>query len=79
VITRLQNWVGLAASLLIVYLALYFGYRVLHTETWSVDNRDYVIFGSRPAYLFFRPASHLDQSVTGMGAHLGPHRVPRAP
>ena len=65
---------GLITSLLIVYLSLYFFYRMTHIETWTVDEEEYVVFGSRASYLFFRPATYLDGALTGVRFHLGPHR-----
>ena len=64
----------LGAALLSAYVFSYLGYRETHRQRWAFDGRDYVIFRSRAAYYAFRPLSHLDQSITGVRAHIGPHR-----
>lgn len=64
----------LAAAAAVAYVVAYAGYRQTHAERWSQDGRTYVLFGSRASYLAFRPLSHVDQALTGTGAHLGPHR-----
>ena len=64
----------LGATLLSAYVFSYLGYRETHRQRWAFDGRDYVIFGSRAAYYAFRPLSHLEQSITGVRAHIGPHR-----
>ena len=64
----------LGVALLAAYVFSYLGYRETHRQRWAFDGRDYVIFGSRAAYYAFRPLSHLDQSITGIRTHIGPHR-----
>ena len=64
----------LGIVLLAAYVSSYLGYRETHRQRWAFDGRDYVIFGSRAAYYAFRPLSHLDQSITGVRTHIGPHR-----
>ena len=66
--------VASAAVALAVYVAAYAGYRQARLERWERDGRDYVLYGSRAAYLLFRPLSYADQALIGTGAHLGPHR-----
>lgn len=62
--------------LVLVYLASYAVFRVMNTETWEKDGRNYVIFpeNNRFLYLTFRPLSYLDAALTGTGAHIGPHQ-----
>jgi hypothetical protein len=70
------------ALVLLIALALYVGgylaFRQARAETWAHDGRNYVIFpdGSegRALYYLWRPLSYIDGRVTGMGAHIGPHR-----
>ena len=67
--TRL-TWIGI-----ILYLAGYIGLRTMSTEVWEKDGRSYVIFPKEPPmlYLAYRPRSILDEKLTGMGTHIGPH------
>jgi hypothetical protein len=78
---KLGNWLGLLTSLLIVYAALYFVYRMTHLETVGDegDTDTYVIYGSNAAYQVFQPAAHVDTALTGVRPHLGPVIPPRAP
>jgi hypothetical protein len=69
------------SRLLLVILALYVGgyfvFRQARVETWSPDGQNYVIFPEgtgRVLYYLWRPLSYMDGRVTGMGAHIGPHR-----
>ena len=71
---RRRHLAGLVAAAALAYVAAYAGYRQTHTERRSRDGRTYVLFGSRLSYLAFRPLSYVDQALTGIGAHLGPHR-----
>ena len=70
---RKRAW-RICATLLAAYVACYRGYRQTHLERWERDGRDYVIFGLKAPYYVFRPLSHIDRFVTGVGAHIGPHR-----
>lgn len=57
-----------------VYVGGYVAYRQSHVERWAKDGKPYVIFDSMGAYYAFRPLSRLDETLTGAGAHIGPHR-----
>ena len=73
-IAWLRNFIALIVSLTVAYTTLYAVYRATHIETWGDD--PVVVFGSRASYLFFRPAVYVDERVTDMRFHLGPHREP---
>jgi hypothetical protein len=62
--------------LAVAYAAAYVAFRAFNTEVWAADGKPYVIFpeGLVPVYYAFRPLSYLDNVLTGMGAHIGPHR-----
>lgn len=64
----------LGIALMCVYGFSYLGYRETHRQRWSVDGRDYVIFDTLAGYYAFRPLSHLDERLTGVRTHIGPHR-----
>ena len=70
----LRNLLGFATSLLIVYLALYLGYRFPHMETRS--NQQYVVFGSSASHAFFGPAASVDGALTGILVQVGPFPEP---
>lgn len=69
-ITRLRNLSGFVTSLLIVYMALYLGFRFPHMQTHY--DRQYVVFGSTASYQFFRPAAYVDSALTGIRIQVGP-------
>jgi hypothetical protein len=58
------------------YVAAYAAFRLLNTEVWEADGKAYVIFPAdfTAIYFAFRPLSHLDAMLTGVGAHIGPHQ-----
>ena len=60
-----RNLVGLAVSLLIVYLALYLAYRFPNTQQRDEDHQ-VVAFGSSLTATFFRPAVYVDGALTGI-------------
>jgi hypothetical protein len=64
----------LGVALLTAYVFSYLGYRETHRQRWAFDGRGYVIFGSLASDYAFEPLSHLDQSITGVRTHIGPHR-----
>jgi hypothetical protein len=72
--THLKRALTLCVALLTTYVFGYLGYRETHRQRWAFDGRDYVIFGSLASDYAFRPLSHLDQSITGVRTHIGPHR-----
>jgi hypothetical protein len=71
-----RGWVVLGGAVVVLYIGGYLVYRVKHVAVWPVDDRAYVMFGSRVAWYLFRPVSRLDAAATGMRFHLGPHRPP---
>lgn len=60
---------------LVVYALSYVAFRMSHREVWENEGEVYVIFPAEAAWLyyFYRPASYLDASLTGMHFHIGPH------
>lgn len=70
---RLVWIVVLGAAL---YAAGYIVFRQAHAEVWSRDQRSYVMYPQSPGfwYFLFRPAAYLDERLTGMRSHRGPHR-----
>lgn len=66
----LRNLLGFTTSLLIVYLALYIGYRFPHMERRS--DQQYVVFGSSTSHAFFGPAAYVDGALTGIRVQVGP-------
>jgi hypothetical protein len=70
-----RGWL-LGAVVVVLYIGGYLVYRVTHVQVWQVDDRAYVMFGSRVAWYLLRPVSRLDAAATGMRFHLGPHRPP---
>jgi hypothetical protein len=62
---------------LVLYVGGYIAFRQARAETWAHDRQTYVIFpegAGRALYYLWRPLSYLDTRLTGMGAHIGPHR-----
>jgi hypothetical protein len=77
----------LLLAFLALYIGGYLVFRQARAETWAQDRQTYVIFSEGPGvalyYLWrplsyldylWRPLSYLDGRVTGVGAHIGPHR-----
>ena len=63
--------------LLVLYVGGYLVFRQTNAQVWERDNQSYVIFpqGNGVAlYYLWRPLSYLDARLTGMRAHIGPHR-----
>jgi hypothetical protein len=67
----------LLLAILVLYVAGYLILRQARAEVWPRDGRSYVIFpegAGRVLYYLWRPLSYVDGRLTGMGAHIGPHR-----
>ena len=62
---------------MILYFGGYIALRSMATEVWDKDGRTYVIFPEDPIMLYnlYRPLSIIDEKLTGMGAHIGPHET----
>ena len=64
--------------LTMLYVVGYIAFRQTHIEVWEKDKASYVIFPEgtigRGLYLAWRPMSYAVQRLTGVGAHIGPHR-----
>lgn len=62
----------------LAYATGYAAFRAAQAERREADGQTYVIFperGAGPAlYLLWRPLSRLDERLTGMRTHIGPHR-----
>lgn len=58
-----------------LYLIGYALIRIMSAEVWDKDGHTYVIFPESPKviYYVYRPLSYLDEAVTGVRAHIGPH------
>ena len=65
-----------AGLVVAMYLAGYAGIRTTNTEVWEQDGHSYVLFPKNAIYLYYlyRPMSYLDNAVTGMRSHIGPHQ-----
>lgn len=67
----------LVVLLLVLYVGGYLAFRQTNAQVWERDKQTYVIFpaGNGAAlYYLWRPLSYLDAAITGMRAHIGPHR-----
>lgn len=66
----------LLAGLAEVYLLGYIVIRIMNTEVWEKDGQTYVIFPSSPIALYYgcRPLTYVDNALTGMRFHIGPHQ-----
>lgn len=64
-----------------VYAISYMAFRSTHTEVWEKDDKAYVIFPKEypVLYYFFRPMMYVDQSLTGIRFHIGPHMEAATP
>lgn len=64
--------------LFVLYAASYVVFRQTHIEVWEKDKASYVIFADdqigKAMYYAWRPMSYADAKLTGVGAHIGPHR-----
>jgi hypothetical protein len=64
--------------LLVLWVGAYVAFRQTHIEVWQKDNNAYVLFPAGDAglalYYVWRPLSYLDNALTGMRFHIGPHR-----
>ncbi|GHC46032.1 hypothetical protein [Neogemmobacter tilapiae] len=63
-------------TLISLYLISFLVIRMAWAEVWAQDGKIYVILPESPLALYyaFRPLSMLDESLTGMGTHIGPHQ-----
>lgn len=63
----------------VLYGGSYAVFRLLNAERWDRDGQTYVIFPEsgmgRILYLAWRPLSRLDETLTSMRTHIGPHRI----
>ncbi len=61
--------------IVVIYLLGYLALRTMLSEVWEKDGRTYVIFPKEPPQLYYlyRPLSIIDEKLTGMGTHIGPH------
>ena len=73
----LRRWTRATACLVALYVGSYVAVRQAHVETWERDGHRYVIVptNARLLYYVYRPIMYLDQAVTGMRFHIGPHRA----
>ena len=60
----------------VIYIVGYAVLRTLNAEVWAKDGQTYVIFPEDPPelYMIYRPLAYLDNRLTGMQFHIGPHR-----
>jgi hypothetical protein len=71
-----KRFVLLLLALLVLYIGSYTWFRSTHIERWDRDRREYVIFPQSAAlYYFYRPLAYIDARLTGVGFHIGPHRL----
>ena len=61
--------------IVVVYSGSYIWFRQHNTEVWAADGKAYVIFPPYRSivYYAYRPASYVDEQLTGTRAHIGPH------
>ena len=56
----------------------YLTYRQIASEVWAKDKQTYVMFPKttvgQAMYYLWRPLNYADKSLTGRGAHIGPHQ-----
>lgn len=72
---KVKPVLAIIGVVIILYINAYVMYRNGHTERWENDGNTYVIYpiSQQWVYYFFRPAAYLDQQMTGMKSHYGPH------
>ena len=61
--------------LVLLYIISYVWFRQTHIEVYAINEREYVIFPNSTVYYFYRPLSFLDDKVTDMRFHIGPHEA----
>ena len=61
---------------LLLYAGTYLVLRAAWSERWEHDGHWYVLFPKCAIGLYYalRPLSYLDQAVTGIRCHVGPHQ-----
>lgn len=66
---------GAATAGIALYLLSYLALRLAWSEPWT-DGKVYMLFPQGPIWIYylFRPLTYLDQAMTGMHFHIGPHR-----
>lgn len=58
-----------------LYISSYIIIRQTHIEIWEKDKNAYVIFPeTKILYYMYRPMSLIDEKITGMRFHIGPHQ-----
>ena len=59
-----------------LYCLSYLWFRSGHQEVWQGGERQrtYVIFPNNVVYYFYRPLSLIDDRLTYMNFHIGPHQ-----
>lgn len=70
---RHRAW-GIVSTLVIAYVLTYIFFRGSHTEIWRQDKNEYVIFPNKIVYYIYRPIVYLDDLLTDMRFHIGPHQ-----
>jgi len=70
------RWLLVAIIAFVLYIGSYLAYRASHIEVWERNEQPYVIFpvNSPVVYYVYRPLTYLDEVLTGMRFHLGPHQ-----
>ena len=62
-------------ALLVIYIIGYAWFRSANAEVWERDGNTYVIYPVSLVALYYlwRPLAYLDNTLTGMRTHIGPH------
>src|SRR5262249_38949277 len=70
---RLPRWIVVLA---VIYVAAYAIFRQTRIEVWEKDKQASVIFPESAVWIYyaFRPLTLVDEKLTGMRFHIGPHR-----
>ncbi|HEX8288751.1 MAG TPA: hypothetical protein VF556_12180 [Pyrinomonadaceae bacterium] len=62
-------------ALSLIYISGYFILRQTDQEIWESGGKVYVIFPEdKILYYLYRPMSIIDEKLTGIKFHIGPHR-----
>ena len=61
--------------LIILYVTSYIVLRSRWTHKWDKDGKTYMHFPVSPGWVYYlyRPVSAMDEKVSGMNFHIGPH------
>ena len=72
---KMKKRLKIIGALTATYILSYLIFRNTNIEIWDKDGNQYVIFpkGQTWIYYLYRPLTYIDNKLTKMNFHIGPH------